>query len=94
MLERASGVQGTYMGKPFPFAIELTLRSMGLERAEVAMVGDRISTDILGAASTGLTSVLVKTGEFQAVDLQGPVRPSAVVDRLMDLPACLDLFPS
>jgi len=94
MLERASGVPATYIGKPFPYAFELTLRSMGLDRTEVVMVGDRISSDILGAANAGMASVLVKTGEFHAADLDGTVRPTAVVNGMADLLACLDRLPS
>lgn len=43
MLEQASGVKATYVGKPSRYIFELTLRSMGLGKDEVVVVGDRVS---------------------------------------------------
>jgi inorganic pyrophosphatase len=91
MLERASGVQAVYIGKPFPFAFELALRSLPLERSEVLVVGDRVSADILGAKNVGLRSALLKTGEFRPVDLEGDIQPDWVLSDIREL---LALFPN
>ncbi len=85
MLERASGVQAVYIGKPFPHAFQLSLRSLGLEPGEVLMVGDRVSTDVLGAKNVGLRSALVKTGEFRIEDLQAGIQPDWILEDIREL---------
>lgn len=89
LLEAASGVQATYTGKPSPFAFELTLRSMGLEKDAVIMVGDRVLTDVLGARNFGLRSVLVKTGEYRPGDLESGPQPDYAIASIADLPGIL-----
>lgn len=85
MLERASGVQAEYIGKPFSYAFQLAMRSLGLTQAEVLVVGDRVSTDILGAKNAGLRSALVKTGEFRPADLQAGIQPDWVLGDIREL---------
>jgi len=89
LLELASGVEATYIGKPHCFAYELTLQSMRLEKSQVIAVGDRAGTDIQGAIDFGLQSVLVKTGEFTPDDLLGPASPDFVIDSIDGLPSIL-----
>lgn len=92
MLERASGVRATYIGKPNPFVFELSLRTMNLAPQEVVVVGDRVSTDIAGAYMLGLHSVLVKTGEFHPKDLDTNVHADYMIDSIRDLPRILKYF--
>jgi len=91
MLEQAAGVEATYIGKPEAYAFDLVLRTMGLDRRQVLMVGDKVSTDIRGANDSGLPSVLLRTGEFDEAELNGNVRPDYVLDSIRDLPAFLGL---
>jgi HAD superfamily hydrolase (TIGR01450 family) len=86
MLERASGKPALYLGKPNPHGFSLALDSMGLDKQNVIVVGDRVHTDILGAKNFGLRSVLVRTGEFDPRELQGEVQPDYVCDSVADLP--------
>jgi ribonucleotide monophosphatase NagD (HAD superfamily) len=58
---------------------------MGLDKSEVVMVGDKVASDIRGARDHGLRSVLVKTGEFRAGDLNGAVQPDFVFDSVADV---------
>jgi HAD superfamily hydrolase (TIGR01450 family) len=85
MLEKASGVKATYIGKPHPFAIELTLKSINLPREHIALVGDKVNTDMVGARNAGLHSILVKTGEFDPKDLHGKIKPDFVIDSIREL---------
>jgi phospholysine phosphohistidine inorganic pyrophosphate phosphatase len=55
----------------------------------VVMVGDDLRTDVEGAQRTGLAGVLVRTGKFTPADLEGDIRPDAVLDSIADLPAWL-----
>jgi NagD protein len=85
MLESASGTKATYIGKPGLFMFELTLNTMNLDRSAVAMVGDRVSTDVRGARRCGLIPVLLTTGEFDEKDLEGDVQPDFVFDSIQDV---------
>ena len=91
LLEVASGVEATYIGKPCPFAYQLTLADMSLDKSQVVAVGDRINTDILGARNFGLRSVLVKSGEFEPQDLDSTLQPDYIIDRIDQI---LDLLLS
>jgi HAD superfamily hydrolase (TIGR01459 family) len=52
-----------YFGKPYPAGYEACKRSLGLNNFEkVIAIGDSFHTDIRGAASNGLDSLLVKCG--------------------------------
>jgi len=85
MLERASGVQATYIGKPHPYGFELTLQSMGLDRRQVVVVGDQLGTDILGARRLGLASILVRTGEFELRQPNPGDQPDFIVDSIAEI---------
>lgn len=50
------------VGKPNPGLFQLGLESLGLAKERVVMLGDQWDTDILGATSVGLDSVLLTTG--------------------------------
>jgi HAD superfamily hydrolase (TIGR01458 family) len=89
MLELASGVPATYIGKPHRYAYEYTLSSMGLDKRQVIAVGDRTGTDIQGANDFGTPSVLVRTGEFAEHDLSRTAWPDFIIDSIQELPAIL-----
>jgi HAD superfamily hydrolase (TIGR01458 family) len=82
LLEEASGVNAVYIGKPRPFMIELALQSMGLDKRAVIMVGDKVTTDIVGAHNMGIKAVLVKTGEFVEKDLDSGINPDYICDTI------------
>jgi inorganic pyrophosphatase len=85
MLEDAAGIKATYIGKPSAYMFDIAIDSIGIDRSEVLMVGDRVSTDIAGARQAGIPSVLVKTGEFKPDDLEGDIQPDFIVDAVGDI---------
>lgn len=85
MLERATGVTATYIGKPGRYVFELALETMGLDPGSVAIVGDQVSTDIRGGQACGLRTILLRTGEFRERDLEGGLSPDYVLDDIRDL---------
>ncbi len=85
MLEDAAGINATYIGKPSRYMFDIALDSLGIDRSEVLMVGDRVSTDIIGARQAGIPSVLVRTGEFKPEDLGGDIQPDFIVDAVGDI---------
>lgn len=47
-------------GKPFPMAFKRGLERLALPAKAVAMIGDQIFTDVVGANLAGMTSILVR----------------------------------
>ncbi len=74
------------LGKPHPSMLAPILKEHRLEPSQVAMVGDRLYTDIALAHRTGAFGVLVLTGETRASDVAGaPEPPDLVVTHLGEL---------
>lgn len=73
-------------GKPDPAMIRGVIDQRGLEPGQVAMVGDRLYTDVQMAVSAGVLGVLTLTGEATREDLvDATVQPDLVVTDLGDL---------
>ena len=51
------------LGKPNPQMLEVIRQKHGLEKSQIAMVGDRLYTDMAMAHAAGVTSILVLCGE-------------------------------
>ncbi len=82
----ASDRAPTIIGKPEPPLMELALRTLGRSRERTAALGDRIETDIAGAARLGLPGILVLSGATQAPPrLQGEVQPAWVFPSVREL---------
>jgi NagD protein len=87
MLEKATGRNpDIVLGKPDPAMLSGIIDRHGLRPAQIAMVGDRIYTDILMAHRADAYGVLVLTGEATARDAeQANPRPHLVVPSLAEL---------
>ncbi len=82
----ASGVRPVFLGKPFRPMVEGMLRRAGVGPEEMAVVGDRLQTDIRTGRDNGLLSILVLTGETRPEDLEkSDVQPDFVVTSLGEL---------
>jgi HAD superfamily hydrolase (TIGR01458 family) len=90
-LEFATGRTATVLGKPSPAFFATALELLGARAGDTSMIGDDIVGDIDGAQRAGLRGVLVRTGKFRPVDLDGSIRPDAVIDSLAALPGHLGL---
>ena len=83
-IETTTGAKAEVIGKPEPPLLELALEAAGGGRPLV--VGDRLDTDIAGAARLGWDSALVLTGVARREDVEtAPWKPTFVVERLGDL---------
>lgn len=85
MLEEAANVNATYIGKPNRYVFEMALKTMDTEKSKALMVGDKISTDVVGAKKAGIRSALVKTGEFNEKDLDCDIKPDYIFDSIKDV---------
>lgn len=86
-LEYATGIFPRILGKPAPAFFQVAADCLGLVVEELLMIGDDIRGDVEGAQQAGLKAVLVKTGKFRPEDLEGRIRPDAVLDSVAALPA-------
>ena len=89
-LEYAAETEAALIGKPNRAYFDMALLDMGLDACRVAMIGDDIHTDIIGAQAVGMPTIMVRTGKY-AYDAQQPlpVQPDWTIDSIADLPALL-----
>ena len=74
------------IGKPNSGIVEETLRVTGLKKEELAMVGDRLYTDIATGVNFGMTSILVMSGETTAeMAAESTVKPTLTFGKLADM---------
>lgn len=83
LLETATRVEATYIGKPEAVIMEAALQVMGLPKKEVVMVGDNYETDIQAGIRNGIDTLLVLTGftPKKQVPLL-PTAPTHIVETL------------
>ncbi len=62
LLEAASGVSPLVIGKPEKHLYEIAMRRLNAPKEATAALGDRLETDILGAARADLFSIMVLSG--------------------------------
>jgi len=86
-LEKATGrAPAAVFGKPDPAMLEGILRRHSLHPDQLAMVGDRIYTDMAMARNTGALGVLVLTGETKPAEASRvSPPPDLVVHTLAEL---------
>lgn len=86
LVERSTGRFPDFYGKPSRHALDFIIRHMGFAEEELAVVGDRIYTDIAIASGTKALSIMVLTGETQMDDLaQYDYRPDLILPSLAEL---------
>jgi 4-nitrophenyl phosphatase len=89
-LETATDVTPTIIGKPSATMIELAIERIGARKEDVAIIGDRLDTDIEAGHAAGITTVLVLTGVHRLDDIpRFPAPPDFVVDNLDQFRAAL-----
>ncbi len=89
-LAYASGKKPICLGKPSEAFFRSAVAGLGVPTEAVAVVGDDLESDVLGAMDHGLTGVLVRTGKFSREQLERSERkPDAVIESIADLPGIL-----
>jgi NagD protein len=88
-IEACTGaVAEAVVGKPSRHMAAALLDRLGVAAAGAAMVGDRLSTDMVMARSAGMTGVLVLTGATSPADLaaaESSALPDYVIQELPEL---------
>ena len=89
-LVTATDRQPVALGKPELPMMEQALDRLGMSAFEVAMVGDRLDTDILGGINAQMPTIMVETGVSTREEAEaGPINPDYIVE---DLPALMALL--
>ncbi len=86
MLEEASGVKAFSVGKPSPVMLRGARKELGLSTDQTVVIGDTMTTDILGGVQMGYKTILVLSGGTQQADLRHyAYQPDKIVNSLADL---------
>ena len=90
-IEASSGRRpDTVVGKPYAGIIDYMVDRTGYARSDIAMVGDRLYTDVAAGVNNGLTGILVLSGEATMQDVEtSDVVPDLIFDSVADITAYL-----
>lgn len=85
-LRAATGVIPLVIGKPECHLFDQAIQCLGCDPSTIAVVGDRLDTDILGGQRAGLMTILITTGVDQERSIpEKGIQPDWVVNSLEDL---------
>lgn len=74
------------LGKPYHYMIDVITEKTGYKREEIAMVGDRLSTDIAFGLNNDVLAVLVLTGEATMADVEtGNIKPDIILEHASEI---------
>ena len=85
MMEYATGKSSKVLGKPSESFFNILLQDLNLKPSDVLIIGDDISTDIVGANNIGSVGALVKTGKYNDQINLHVGNPDLVLDSVADL---------
>jgi 4-nitrophenyl phosphatase len=85
-IQAATGVEPTVIGKPEALIYQTAMRRFDATPETVAMIGDRLETDILGANRLGIETIAVLTGVTSREQLRASaIKPDHVFDSIAEL---------
>lgn len=86
LIEASTGRFPEFFGKPSKHTLEYIIKETGCEPDEVAIVGDRLYTDIAVADQSDVTSILVLSGESTREDVEiSKVKPDLIFENLSEI---------
>lgn len=86
LLETSTGKRPLVVGKPNTLMVDYVSDTLGVKKDKMAMVGDRLYTDIKMAIDADITSILVLSGESTKETLaDSPNEPDYVFESVADI---------
>lgn len=86
-IELATGRSAYFIGKPNPIIMRHAMKKLGTRRADTAIIGDRMDTDILSGIQTEIDTVLVLSGVTGERELlECPYKPSYILPGVGHIP--------
>ena len=85
-IELSTGRQAYYVGKPNPLMMRHARKKLGVTSAEIAIIGDRMDTDIIAGIESGMDTVLVLSGvTTEEMLINFPYRPTYILNGVGDV---------
>jgi HAD superfamily hydrolase (TIGR01450 family) len=87
MITASTGVKPRYFGKPYADTAEMICSYTGVEAKDACIFGDRLYTDIALGKNSGMTAVLVLSGETKKSELSALTKeqsPDIVLNSIED----------
>lgn len=86
LIEASTGRFPEFFGKPSKYTLDYIIKETGNKPEEIAIVGDRLYTDIAVADGSAVTSILVLSGESSLEDVEkSKIKPDYIVENLMEI---------
>jgi 4-nitrophenyl phosphatase len=83
LITASTGKTPRYFGKPYPETVAMIENITGYDRSQMAIIGDRLYTDIKMGINSGIKTILVLSGETKRSDLAASdIKPDLVYDDL------------
>lgn len=85
-IEMTTGKSAYFVGKPNPLMMRHALKKLGCHRAEAAIIGDRMDTDIVAGMESEIDTVLVLSGvsTLETID-KFPYRPKYILNNVGEI---------
>jgi len=86
LLKTSTGKEPLVIGKPNTFMVDYITDRFNLNPEEMAIIGDRLYTDIQMAINARITSIIVLSGETRSEDLDSSMKkPDFVFPSIREL---------
>ena len=86
MITNATKKKPTYIGKPSPMMINLLKNKYKIDKEKIAMVGDRVYTDIMSGYNAGVKTICVLSGESTIETVENSeIKPDYVLNSVKDI---------
>ena len=86
LIEASTGRFPKFFGKPSKYTLDYIIKETGRKPEEIAIVGDRLYTDIAVADGSKVTSILVLSGESSREDVEkSDIKPDYIVKDLSEI---------
>lgn len=87
LIEASTGRFPEFFGKPSKHTLDYIIEKTGYQADEIAIIGDRLYTDIAVADGSDVTSILVLSGESTLEDVEeSQVKPDLIYKDLSEIP--------
>ena len=85
-IEMTTGKSAYFVGKPNPLMMRHALKKLGCHRADAAIIGDRMDTDIVAGMESEIDTVLVLSGvsTLETID-KFPYRPKYILNNVGEI---------
>ncbi|ACM59457.1 HAD superfamily hydrolase (TIGR01457 family) [Caldicellulosiruptor bescii] len=86
MLENATKKKPVFVGKPSSIMVDIISNLKKVEKSRIAMIGDRLYTDMKMAKDSGMVAALVLSGETKMKDVEAStLKPDLIYGSIKDM---------